>query len=790
MEGVTNALIQGKIHDSHTEDALLVLAHSIAQLPLYLERVKESRHGLPATLLPVLNDLRAVRGESLLSETVLFSPELESFDSSSSDLVEVAITGDELQEIAHKLRQMFQIALLGLIRSQELKKNLNYLAKVCARLVKLSQGCYSQPLWKVCIALLEGLLNGSIEPSISVKILLRQVDRELKFIVEKGESAIRKRPKEGLLKNLLYYIARSKADSKYISEIKTQYKLDRSLPGVGELDDESLALPDSQLMQSMVEALGRELEDIKLALAQAGDSHSQLSDVLPLFKRVCDTMAVLGMGNVLKIVQEPFSQLSKILLAEEEVSRTDLNVLNEQILLAERALNSYDLVERQTEEEKPFNDSEEAQDHLNKALDSIIRESRKNLEAAKEAVIEFVATQWDHNSLVEMPSLLNSVYGSLKMAPFERAASIVNSCNMFVTKELLENKTVPAWQKLDTLADAITSIEYYLERIADGVDSESEAILEVASESVAELGYPVELVQELSPSFEQAETGLGESSSSVADSSFLTEQNSTDDEFAASVATNDQLSVGDVDEEATGTKGTEINSNFLTDQSAAEKSVAAENEEEVDPEIIEIFVEEAGEVLEAIAESLPTWKLNQSDTDSQSTVRRAFHTLKGSGRMVGAEDIGDLSWSIENMLNRISDGSTEVDQVRFDLIDKVVSKIPEFVGAFENKQRVDRTLIEHFINCAEALAAEQTPDIELEHSGGFAGDSRDEENLSGSVEGTDVSVEPATDSLELKLDEELDAELMEIFAAETIAHAQVLKSFIDHCRDQIGRAHV
>ena len=33
--------------------------------------------------------------------------------------------------------------------------------------------------------------------------------------------------------------------------------------------------------------------------------------------------------------------------------------------------------------------------------------------------------------------------------------------------------------------------------------------------------------------------------------------------------------------------------------------------------------------------------------------------------MVGATDIGDLAWSIENMLNRILEGAVVIDQPHF-----------------------------------------------------------------------------------------------------------------------------
>ena len=55
-----------------------------------------------------------------------------------------------------------------------------------------------------------------------------------------------------------------------------------------------------------------------------------------------------------------------------------------------------------------------------------------------------------------------------------------------------------------------------------------------------------------------------------------------------------------------------------------------------------MFVEEAGEVLETIAEYLPQWRADTANKEALSEVRRAFHTLKGSGRMVRALVIGEL----------------------------------------------------------------------------------------------------------------------------------------------------
>ena len=79
-------------------------------------------------------------------------------------------------------------------------------------------------------------------------------------------------------------------------------------------------------------------------------------------------------------------------------------------------------------------------------------------------------------------------------------------------------------------------------------------------------------------------------------------------------------------------------------------------DEEFDEEIMEIFIEDAQECIKSIEKHLPLWAANTANTESLLELRRNYHTLKGSGRMVGVSDVAELAWSIENMLNRIRDG--------------------------------------------------------------------------------------------------------------------------------------
>ncbi len=69
-------------------------------------------------------------------------------------------------------------------------------------------------------------------------------------------------------------------------------------------------------------------------------------------------------------------------------------------------------------------------------------------------------------------------------------------------------------------------------------------------------------------------------------------------------------------------------------------------------ELLQIFLEEAAEVLAAIEAALTVSRAQPEDAEALTTIRRGFHTLKGSGRMVGLTQLGDAAWEVEQVMNR------------------------------------------------------------------------------------------------------------------------------------------
>jgi chemosensory pili system protein ChpA (sensor histidine kinase/response regulator) len=101
---------------------------------------------------------------------------------------------------------------------------------------------------------------------------------------------------------------------------------------------------------------------------------------------------------------------------------------------------------------------------------------------------------------------------------------------------------------------------------------------------------------------------------------------------------------------------------------------------EVDQELLEIFLEEATEVVDTIASSLATAREAPHDRESLTTIRRGFHTLKGSGRMVGLNELGEMAWQCEQVMNKLLKDEKPASAQLIGFIDLAQSSFRGWVG--------------------------------------------------------------------------------------------------------------
>jgi chemosensory pili system protein ChpA (sensor histidine kinase/response regulator) len=584
---------------------------------------------LALVLLPLLNDLRSVRGSPLLSEGTLLLLNLKSDEPAQP---QPPPAGDSLavNQWARRLRTRFQLGLLGYIRGERTVQNLEVLSKVAE---KLEQIATTQPLfqlWWVVGAILEALRANGLEGSATLKRLLGQADRQIKLLYELGEERYSENPPVDLLNNLLYYVARASTSGGRIGAVRASFKLSELLPVDDSIEQEreSLSAPSVKLMRTVAAAIKEDLSKVKdvldIFVRRGGGASDELAPQLELLKKISDTLGVLGLGELRQRVTQEISELAEIVTEGKTPSEEALVRVAGVLLSVEDSLDDQ-LVRlilpnagapslEDSSKELPL----ELDHEFKQVSEAVLRECIVNMARIKEAVTLAVQKPADFSpqGLDNVPQLLRGITAGLLMLGKTRAVEIMDSIGEEVRKLVEPGAPAPDALRLERIADAIVSIEYYMETLQNG-RADPWYMLDNAETCLKAL-----VEEELAP--QVPDIGLSPSEAA---------QTVKIDHSAETVALDRARRI----------------------QAATHPLVSVTPPEAVDPSFVELFIEEAKEEIARIQNAFPMWDQNPMDQESLASIRRSFHTLKGSGRMVGARGMAEFAWSIENLLNRIID---------------------------------------------------------------------------------------------------------------------------------------
>jgi chemosensory pili system protein ChpA (sensor histidine kinase/response regulator) len=712
------ALAQGLLNKtvSHKKEAIDVLKKAIVELPAYLESALKTKSDQPALVFSLLNDLRATRDASLMSECTVFSPNLDYAHEIRGEKHPIIKDPQQLSLMIAKLRQMYQVAAASVIHKKNLEENFTYLSKVSQRLEKLLQGTARAALWEIVSAFIVGLQKNLIDDTASVKKLLRELDGELKELIDGGTAALENNTSDELIKNFLYYLSSMTETTPEIEVLSERYTLNKASPVGAEMQNsgsdsvESYAVITASLLESF--------EDIKEKIdvcLQENDIFEHLDWLKAKLNQVADTLAML---NVTQLRQGITDSISIVIDLQQ-----DQSLFSEKIASVKSHVSVVAKELKETLANKQLS-SEISARQFSQADDLALQESRNGLEEAKDAVVNYIATQWNIKNLQPVPSILREVSEKLIQLSLAAPAEILSASANYIEMTMIHQSSQPEWKQLDSLADVIASIDYFLE-VLSLTKEEDFSVLAGAENGLLSLGIPQHRVQNIM----QGVVSAAASQSVTQGSSVETVVDNT----------------LDLDEDA-------------------------------EAEIIEIFVEEAEEVQETIAEYLPSWASEFKDRDALIEVRRAFHTLKGSGRMVKAMDVGELSWSIENMLNRVMDNTLEPNKLHIDLIYKVLSILPGMVDAFSQRTAItNKATCEQYQLWAQALSKNEVPEDLRVYL-----DANDEqaslEDVAQSSLETSV-LDASVSTIDVPEEDEIDVQLWEIFGSEAETHLIVIREY-------------
>jgi chemosensory pili system protein ChpA (sensor histidine kinase/response regulator) len=723
----------GGIKDEQVLDnGVETLTRAMVQLPAYIDRLLSGGRDVALVLLPLINDLRELTSRPILSEgtLVLLSAGPQGRFVATPTPGAVAETREELdlQGLA-ALRPLFQAALLGWIRGDRAEAQLAQLIDISKQVEQAAKTEPGRQIWYVLTAVLEALRDDGLEETVALKRLVGQADRQLKRLIDEGETTFVQSPPVELLNGLLYYVSRASGEQERLEELRSVYNLDELVPAEDQLAKarDELSAPSTKLMDTVAEAIKEDLGSVKDSLdifVRTGmDDTPDLAPQLEMLKKIADTLGVLGLAGLRDAIRAEAKELKAIVVAGAVPEEASLEKIAATLLDVEDTLER-ELVRAVAPASASTDESAEPdeKEHYQRVTKTVLGECIVNLSHIKETVIRLLDDPGNVRALDQVRPQLHGITAGLLMLGKSRAVGIVERIGAMIKARLAPGEAVMDANELERLADSIVSIEYYMETVAAGRNDpwymldNSERCLELLERYVPAAGAVV-----------PDEPGL------------------------------------DAADEAATIVAAEAPSATVEPVAEPERpSVMQAGEDRLDPELVELFIEEAKEEIAGIKRDLPAWLEDLDDHDALTSVRRAFHTLKGSGRMVGAQLIGEFCWSVEKILNRVINRTLPATEPMLEFIDEAAAALPLLVEQLEigTPPKIE---IEELMQRAdsyaetgsEAVLASETMQMPV-------------------LEGPDIETTQASESP----GESMDPVLAEIFAREAHTHLEAISEYL------------
>ncbi|WP_269791241.1 Hpt domain-containing protein [Stenotrophomonas sp. Iso1] len=249
----------------------------------------------------------------------------------------------------------------------------------------------------------------------------------------------------------------------------------------------SLSGRNRELLDTVGSAVKEELMRIKDALdlhVRTGGNPADLQVQVSELGAVADTLGVMGLGVARGIVGQQRDALRDVVSGARIIDDNLLLDIAGALLYVDASLD--DQVEHLGA--NPGGEDDAGTVETRRTVEVLAHEAIANFTAARESFVAFIETNWDHQRLAEVPRLLDEVCGALRMLEIPEPAGYLQAVRQYIQAELIERQRVPSGRQLDTLADAMASLEYYLEALRDRRPGREE-ILDITRTSLETLRY-------------------------------------------------------------------------------------------------------------------------------------------------------------------------------------------------------------------------------------------------------------------------------------------------------------
>jgi chemosensory pili system protein ChpA (sensor histidine kinase/response regulator) len=702
------------------ERAIELVGSAFRAVIQYLEELLEGAPHQPVRLFPSYRALLSLRGADRIHPADLFYPDLSIRPPRHS------IQGTPLspEEITQQ-RAIFERALLIYLRDDKNREAAADMQSAVEKIEATPKQGQQRAFWWVTRAFFDALSADALPTDLNVKRLAARINLQIRRLLE-GSGMVAER----LLRDTLFFVARSKNATAHISEVKQVYGLNHSLPD--DFETERYAETNFPAVRTAKEALAAAKAAWTMVVAGEVSQIAAFSRDASALLGAAGSLNRPGLAHVAQVVASIGTELSfdprkpaenvgldvATALLFLEGALEQLRSLDDQFdvraeaVVARVEASALGVHHEDTDPTWLDEISRQAQERLTMA--SFVAEMQSNLRNIEKILDNFFRDPMARSELPEAGALLGQIGGALSVLGHEQAGAAIRAGQENI-KRFGEPGYEPIPGEFERVAESLGAVGFYIESLQHRADSGATFHFDEATGAfTADLKRhqpapePTE-EPDPDPNFPGPGGAAPNSGPDSASEETSVEENAArhgdvaaelirshigdldDDDTRAELVSalqqvkQDALLLDDaglkdkasaalkmLNEDWDATRTQELRETIAEMASQANRVAGHEvaaaplpavsapvpiADSAVDAELLEIFLEEANEVLGNANAGLEGLKAHPANRETLTDVRRAYHTLKGSGRMVGLNAFGEAGWAMEQTFNQwLADG--------------------------------------------------------------------------------------------------------------------------------------
>jgi chemosensory pili system protein ChpA (sensor histidine kinase/response regulator) len=629
----------------------------------YLSELLDGMPDQPLRLYPLYREVATARGIKDISEADLYFPDLAASPPPRED-PPTRLGPEELAAYVRGQRTRFQRGFLKWLKTPADTDSLADMRAAVEGVESMQRVPAQRAFWWVAGAFYAALAEGTLAPGAGTRQLCSRIEQQMRRVGESGHAVPPR-----VMREALYWLARAgerpgAGMGDLVRSVRETYALAGSLPGNEQQVDQSQRVPVAAALRAQLaaakEAWNKAASGVQSALGPF-EQHTRV---------IKDQVALLGSEELASLSRETAVIAAYLLANPGKAGDAIAMEVATALLLIENAVERYASLpadfERQVRvmlarlrsavfgkqdpdaaQTLPLIDemTRRAQEKL--ALDGAVAEMQANLQKIEQTLDAYFRDPSKTAELAALEPGIHQIEGALRVLGEEEAGGALARCAAKIAA-FGRAATRPALEEFEEVAQILSGLGFYLDALRHG-----KADFAVAMRPIAP-----------PPAVEPAPRAGAADASRAAPATIPSPATEGSD-------------AGDPEADATNITPP------LEAPSADAQRLLEASEETVDQELLAIFLEEAVDVLAAIEESLALTRANPANLDELNTIRRGFHTLKGSGRMVGLSRLGEAAWSVEQVMNLWLQEERAASEALFGLIAHAHAAFADWVGRLQ-----------------------------------------------------------------------------------------------------------